>query len=40
MVYGVAVGFAILLVWQQLDEAEATTQREASNVESLYRIAE
>ena len=40
MVYGVAVGFAILLVWQQLDEAEATAQREASNVESLYRIAE
>jgi hypothetical protein len=40
MVYGVAVGFAILLVWQQLDTAEATTQREASNLESLYRLAE
>jgi uncharacterized membrane protein YeiB len=40
MVYGVAVGFAILLVWQQLDTAEATTQREASNVEAIYRLAE
>lgn len=40
MVYGVAVGFAILLVWQQLDTAEATTQREASNLEALYRLAE
>jgi hypothetical protein len=40
MVYGVAVGFAILLVWQQLDTAEATTQREASNLEALHRLAE
>lgn len=39
MVYGVAAGFAILLVWQQLDTAEATTQREASNVEAIYRLA-
>ncbi len=40
LVYGVTVDFAILLVWQQLGEAEATTQREASNVEALYRLAE
>jgi hypothetical protein len=40
MVYGVAVGFAILLVWQQLDTAEATTQHEASDVEAIYRLAE
>ena len=40
MVYGVAVGFAILLVWEQLDTAQATTQREASDVEIIYRLAE
>ena len=40
MVYGVAVGFAILLVWEQLDTAQATTQREASDVEAIYRLAE
>jgi ABC-type multidrug transport system fused ATPase/permease subunit len=40
LVFGVAVGFAILLVWGELNEAEATTQQEASNVEALYRLAE
>ena len=40
IVYGVAVGFAILLVGEHLDTAQATTQREASDVEAIYRHAE
>ena len=40
IVYGVAVGFAILLVGEHLDTAQATTQREASDVEVIYRHAE
>ena len=40
LVYGVTVAFAILLVWGELNEAEATTQQEASNVEALYRLAQ
>ena len=40
IVYGVAVGFAILLVGEHLDTAQATTQREASDVEAIYRQAE
>jgi uncharacterized protein YoaH (UPF0181 family) len=40
IVYGVSVGFAILLVWQELNEAERTTHQEATNVEALYRLAD
>jgi hypothetical protein len=40
LVYGVTVAFAILLVWEQLDTAQATTQHEASDVEVIYRLAE
>ena len=40
LVYGVTVAFAILLVWEQLDTAQATTQREASDVEVIYQLAE
>src|SRR4051794_28188309 len=40
LVYGVTVAFAILVVWEQLDTALATTQREASDVEVIYRLAE
>ena len=40
IVYGVTVGFAILLVWQELNEAERTTHQEATSVEALYRLAD
>ena len=40
LIYGVTVAFAILVVWEQLDTALATTQREASDVEVIYRLAE
>jgi uncharacterized membrane-anchored protein len=40
MVYGVAVGFAIFLSWEQLNTAQVTTQREASNLEAIYRLAQ
>jgi len=40
IVYGVAIGFTVLLVWEHLDTAQATTQREASDVEAIYRHAE
>jgi uncharacterized protein (DUF983 family) len=40
IVYGVAIGFTILVVWQHLDTAQATTQREASDVEAIYRHAD
>ena len=40
LVYGVTVAFAILLVWEQLDTAQETTQHEASDVEVIYRLAE
>jgi len=40
ILYGVAIGFTILLVWEQLNTAQATTQREASDVEAIYRHAE
>jgi hypothetical protein len=38
IVFGVAAAFAILLVWEQLDTAWATTAREAGEVEALYRL--
>ena len=40
IVYGVAMGFTILLVWEHLDTAQATTQREASDLEAIYRHAD
>ena len=40
IVYGVAIGFTILLVGEHLDAAQATTQREASDVEAIYRHAD
>jgi hypothetical protein len=40
IVYGVAIGFTILLVWEHLDTAQATTQREASDLEAIYRHAD
>ncbi len=40
MVFGVAVGFAILLSWEQLNTAQEITQREASNLEAIYRLAQ
>ena len=40
LVYGVTVAFAILLVGEQLDTAQATTQHEASDLEAIYRLAE
>jgi hypothetical protein len=39
IVFGVAAAFAILLVWEQLDTAWATTAREAGDVAALYRLA-
>jgi hypothetical protein len=39
LVYGVAVGFAIIIAWQQLNTAQATTEHEASTVENIYRLA-
>jgi hypothetical protein len=40
LVYGIAVGFAILIVWGELNEAEASTYDEATDVEALYGLAE
>jgi hypothetical protein len=39
IVFGVAAAFAIFLVWEQLLVAQATTQREAGDVEALYQLA-
>ena len=39
ILYGVAAGFAIIIVWEQLNTAQATTEHEASDVEALYRLA-
>jgi hypothetical protein len=39
IVFGVAVAFAVFLVWEQLLMAQETTQREAGDVEALYRLA-
>src|SRR5947209_8685852 len=39
LVYGVAVSFAIIIAWQQLNTAQANTQHEASTVENIYRLA-
>jgi Protein of unknown function (DUF4239) len=39
IVYGVAAAFAIFVAWEQLNMAQATTAREAADVEALYRLA-
>ena len=39
LVFGVAAGFAIIIAWEQLNTAGATTQHEASSVENIYRLA-
>jgi hypothetical protein len=39
IVFGVAAAFALFIVWGQLDTAQATTVREAGDVEALYRLA-
>lgn len=39
VMYGVTLAFSILLSWQALVAAEATTDREAANAERLYRLA-
>lgn len=40
VVFGVALGFALLLVWEQFEEARRTVEREAGAVERIYRLAE
>jgi hypothetical protein len=40
LVYGVLLAFAVIAVWEDLDEARDTTDREANAVGDLYRLAE
>lgn len=40
VVYGVALGFSLVLVWQQFDAAGQTAEREAGALERVYRLAE
>ena len=37
--FGVTLGFSLLLVWQQYEAAQQTAEREAGDVEELYRLA-
>jgi Protein of unknown function (DUF4239) len=39
VMFGVSVGFSLLLVWQQYDAAQKAAESEAAHVEELYRIA-
>ena len=39
VVYGVLLAFAVIVVWEDLDEARDTAEREANSVGDLYRIA-
>ncbi len=39
VMFGVAIGFSLFLVWQQYDAAQKTTESEAAHVEDLYRLA-
>ena len=39
VLFGVTVGFSLLLVWQQYDAAEKVAEREAATVEKLYGLA-
>jgi Protein of unknown function (DUF4239) len=40
LVFGIGVGFAILIVWGELNESEAATSDEATDVQALYGLAE
>ena len=40
VMFGVTLGFSLLLVWQQYDAAEKMTETEAAHVEELYQLAE
>ena len=39
LVFGVAVAFAIIIAWEQLNTAQATSEHEASDVVNIYRLA-
>jgi hypothetical protein len=39
VLFGVTLGFSLLLVWQQYDAAEKMTATEAAHVEELYQLA-
>ena len=39
IVFGVAAAFATVLAWEQLNTAQTITEREAADVETLYRLA-
>jgi len=39
VMFGITLGFSLLLVWQQYDAAQKATESEAAHVEELYRIA-
>ena len=40
VVYAVILAFAVIAVWEGLDEARVTSEREANSVGDLYRLAE
>jgi hypothetical protein len=40
VVYGVLLAFAVIAVWEDLDDARDTTDREANAIGDLYRLAE
>ncbi|MDQ3941668.1 MAG: hypothetical protein M3254_01010 [Actinomycetota bacterium] len=39
VMFGVTLGFSLLLVWQQYDAAEKMAESEAAHVEQLYQLA-
>jgi hypothetical protein len=39
VIYAVLAAFAVIVVWEQINAAQATTQREASDLEDIYRLA-
>jgi hypothetical protein len=39
VLFGVTLGFSLLLVWQQYDAAEKMAETEATHVEELYQLA-
>ncbi len=40
VVYAVILAFAVIAVWEDLDESRVTAEREANSVGDLYRLAE
>ena len=40
VMFGIALGFSLFLVWQQFEAARLTVEREAAAVQRLYRLAE